>query len=49
MHRKACYKQKRKFEDYKHCLEATQIENKRNQLEKIKLMWTVSEKLIKNL
>ena len=26
-----------KFADYKHCLEATELENKRNQLEKYEL------------
>ena len=30
-------KMKLKFEDYKHCLEATQLKNKINQLEKYKL------------
>ena len=30
-------KRKRKFEDYKHCLGATQHQNKTNQLEKYKL------------
>ena len=30
-------KRKLKFENYKNCLEATQLENKINQLEKIKL------------
>ena len=31
-------KRKIKFQDYKNCLEATQIENKINNLEKTKLM-----------
>ena len=31
-------KRKHKFDDYKHCLEATQLENKINQLEKINLI-----------
>ena len=31
-------KQKLKFEDYKHCLEATQFENKIDQLQKNKLI-----------
>ena len=35
--KKCVIKQKFKFEDYKHCLEATQLENKLNQLEKNKL------------
>ena len=30
-------KRKLKFEDYKHCLEASQLENKINQLEKNKV------------
>ena len=34
-------KRKLKFEDYKNCLGATQIENKINYLEKIKLMWLI--------
>ena len=29
-HKKVCHKKKLKFEDYKHCLEATQLENKTN-------------------
>ena len=32
--KKCVIKQKLKFEHYKHCLEATQLENKINQLEK---------------
>ena len=28
-----CHKKKPKFQDYKNCLEATQLENKINQLE----------------
>ena len=31
-------KRKLKFEDYKHCLQETQLENKIDQLEKINLM-----------
>ena len=34
---KSIIKRKLKFEDDKHCLEATQLENKINQLEKNKL------------
>ena len=34
--KKCVIKGKLKFEDYKHCLEATQLENKINQLEQIK-------------
>ena len=37
-----------KFEDYKHCLEAIQLENKINYLEKINFMYTVLEKITKN-
>ena len=36
--KKCVIKRKLKFEDYKNCLEAAQIESKRNHLEKIKLM-----------
>ena len=36
------------FEYYKHWLEATQAKNRINQLEKIKLMWIVSENIINN-
>ena len=36
--KKVCIKRKLKFYDYKHCLEATQIENKINQLQKIIFM-----------
>ena len=35
--KKCVIKRKLKFEDYKHCLEATQLENRKNQLEKYKL------------
>ena len=34
---KVCHKKKLKFEDYKHCLEETQLENEINQIEKNKL------------
>ena len=33
-HRKVCHKKKIKFENYKNCLEATQLEKKINHLEK---------------
>ena len=36
--KKCIIKRKIKFHDYKNCLEAAQIENKINHLEKIKLM-----------
>ena len=42
-------KRKLKFEDYRYCLEATQLESEINQLEKNKLMWLVLQKVIKNL
>ena len=38
-------KRKLKFENYKNCLEATQLENKINYLEKIKLIWIVLNNL----
>ena len=41
-------KRKLKFDDYKHCLEATQLENKIGKLE-TKLTQIVLEKIIKNL
>ena len=50
--KKCIMKRKIKFEDYKHCLEVTQLEKKLDQREKlptIKLMLTVLEKIIKNL
>ena len=46
--KKFIVKMKFKFEYYKHCLEATQFENKINQLEKIELMYIVFKKIIKN-
>ena len=36
-HKKCAIKQKLKFEDYKHCLQATQFDNKIDQLERNKL------------
>ena len=47
--KKCDIKRKFKFEDYKNCLEVTQLENKTNHLEKIKLMQIVLKKFIKNL
>ena len=41
---KCVIKAKLKFENYKHCLEAAQIENKINQLENINFMWIVFDK-----
>ena len=46
--KKCAIKRKPKFGDYKHCLTATQPENKINQLEKIKLVWIVLGEIIKN-
>ena len=43
--KKVCQK-KKKFENYKNCLDATQLENKINYLEKIKLTYTVLKKMI---
>ena len=42
-------KRKINFEDYNHCLQATQLKNKMNHLEKIDLMQIVLEKSIKDL
>ena len=38
-------KRKIKFEDYKNCLKAAQIENKLNHLEKDKMIWIFIKKL----
>ena len=46
--KKCVEKRKLKFEDYKHCLQATRLENKMNHLEKIILTWIIFEKIIKN-
>ena len=46
--KKCVVKGNRKFEDHKNYLEVTQRESKINQLEKIKLMWIVSENIINN-
>ena len=37
-----------KFEDYRHCLEATQLENKINHLLKNKLTAMIFEEILKN-
>ena len=42
MHKKVCHKGKLKFENYKNCLEGTQLENKINHLENKKCMKIVS-------
>ena len=41
-------KRKLKFEDYKNCVEATQLKNEINQPKKVKLMQKFLEKTIKN-
>ena len=46
--KKCLIKKKLKFENYKNCLEATKHDNKINYLEKMKLMWIVLKKIIKN-
>ena len=43
-----CHKKKIKFEDYKNCLEATQVKNKMNHPEKMKSTYKVLKKIIKN-
>ena len=42
-------KRKLKFENYRNCSEATQLENKINHLEKTKLPYIVLKKIIKSL
>ena len=44
-HKKCVMKRKIKFEDYKNCLKAAQIENKLNHLEKDKMIWIFIKKL----
>ena len=46
--KKCVIKQTLKFEGYKQCLEATQFQNKINELVKIKLMRIVLKKTIQN-
>ena len=46
--KKSFIQRKFKFQDYKNCLEVAQIENKINNLEKIKLMQIVLRKIKKN-
>ena len=46
--KKCVIKRKLKFEDYKNPLEGTQLENKINSLEKLKLTQIFSKKIIKN-
>ena len=49
MQKKVCQKRKIKFHDDKNCLEATQLENKINHIEKkIRLMQIVIKQTIKN-
>ena len=47
--KKCVIKTKLKFQDYKNCLEAAQIENKINHLEKNKIDVDSLKKFIKNL
>ena len=46
--KKCVMKRKRKFENFKNFLEATQLDNKRKHLEKNKIDIDISTKLIKN-
>ena len=46
---KCLIKRKFKFENYENCLEPTQLENKINYIEKIKLTQIVLKKIINNL
>ena len=46
--KKFVIKRKRKFEDYKNCLKATQLEKKKKHLKKLKLTQRVLKKVIKN-
>ena len=39
--KKCVIKRKLKFENYKNCLEATQLENEINHLEKNKIQWSI--------
>ena len=43
-----CHKKKLKFENYKNCFEATQLENKINHLEKTKIDEVSLKQFIKN-
>ena len=47
--KKCVIKRKLKFENYKSCLKATQLENKINPLEKTKIFTDSIKKIIKNL
>ena len=47
--KKCDIKRKNKFENYKHCLEPTQPDNKINHLEKNKTDINTMKKIIKNL
>ena len=46
--KKCVVKRKPRFEDYKHYLEVTPLENKINLSKKIILIWIIFEKIIKN-
>ena len=47
--KKCLIKRKFKFDDYKNCLKATQLKNKINQLQKIKLIQKFLEETIKKI
>ena len=47
--KKGFIKQKVKFEDYQHCLDTTQVENKMKELQNKDLMQILLEKIRKNL
>ena len=49
MHKKVCHKKTFKFEDSKNCLEATQLENKINHLEKSKIDIDIHQDFIKRI
>ena len=47
--KKCLIKRKFKLDDYKNCLKATQLKNKNNQLQKIKLIQKFLEKTINKI
>ena len=48
MHKKVCHKKKHKFENYKNCIEATQLHTGTKYLEKIKINVNSLKKIRKN-
>ena len=48
-HKNACHKKKTKLEDYRNCLEAAQVVNEINDLEKSKVDVDSLKKIKKNL